>query len=49
MLSAFRRYNFSKIYKTAKEAVQDIKDGSKVLVGGFGLCGVPMNLINALK
>lgn len=26
----------------------DIKDGSKLLVGGFGLCGIPENLIAAL-
>merc|ERR1711936_405645 len=30
------------------EAVQDIPSGSKLLVGGFGLCGIPENLINAL-
>lgn len=30
------------------EAVGDIKDGSKVLVGGFGLCGIPENLIGGL-
>ncbi|VDO66302.1 unnamed protein product [Heligmosomoides polygyrus] len=38
-----------KIYATAKEAVQDIPDNSKLLVGGFGLCGIPENLINALS
>lgn len=26
----------------------DIPDGSKLLVGGFGLCGIPENLIDAL-
>ena len=26
----------------------DIKDGSTLLVGGFGLCGIPENLIDAL-
>ncbi|KAH9515315.1 Succinyl-CoA:3-ketoacid coenzyme A transferase 1, mitochondrial [Bulinus truncatus] len=35
-------------YNSAKEAVHDIKDGSKLLVGGFGICGVPENLIAAL-
>lgn len=29
-------------------AVEDIKDGSKLLVGGFGLCGIPENLIHGL-
>lgn len=33
---------------TADEAVADIKSGSKLLVGGFGLCGIPENLIAAL-
>ena len=31
------------------EAVKDIGDGAQVLVGGFGLCGIPENLIEALK
>ncbi|XP_053602186.1 succinyl-CoA:3-ketoacid coenzyme A transferase 1, mitochondrial [Plodia interpunctella] len=38
-----------KIYESAKDAVSDIKDGSKLLVGGFGLCGIPENLIQALN
>ncbi|KAJ9579818.1 hypothetical protein L9F63_004524 [Diploptera punctata] len=33
---------------TASEAVQDIPDGATLLVGGFGLCGIPENLIAAL-
>ena len=32
----------------AAEAVKDISDGAKLLVGGFGLCGIPENLINGL-
>ncbi|MBU9720752.1 MULTISPECIES: CoA transferase subunit A [Bacillaceae] len=31
------------------DAVADIKDGSTLLVGGFGLCGIPENLIKALR
>jgi acyl CoA:acetate/3-ketoacid CoA transferase alpha subunit len=42
-------YLFSKIYNCPKEATKDIKDGSLLLVGGFGISGIPMNLINALK
>ena len=45
-------YYFQKINKivsSAREAVSNLKSGSKVLVGGFGICGVPMNLINAVK
>jgi 3-oxoacid CoA-transferase A subunit len=32
----------------ADEAVQDIRDGATLAVGGFGLCGIPENLIAAL-
>ena len=39
----------SKVYKTALEAIEDIQDGSQLLLGGFGLCGIPENLILALK
>ena len=28
--------------------MKDIPSGSTLLVGGFGLCGIPENLINAL-
>ena len=38
----------SKIYPSAAAAISDIKDGDKLLVGGFGLVGIPANLINAL-
>ena len=38
----------SKIYPNAMEATKDIKTGDKLCVGGFGLCGIPSNLINAL-
>ncbi|CAF1034838.1 unnamed protein product [Didymodactylos carnosus] len=37
-----------KVYTDIYEAVQDIPHGAKVLVGGFGLCGIPENLIRAL-
>ncbi len=37
-----------KIYKDAAASVFDISDGAKLLVGGFGLCGIPENLIQAL-
>lgn len=38
-----------KIYNDPVEALEGVKDGSFVLVGGFGFCGVPMNLVNALR
>lgn len=37
-----------KIYSSADEAVADIKSGSTLLSGGFGLCGTPDTLIQAL-
>jgi 3-oxoacid CoA-transferase subunit A len=33
----------------AEEAVVRIKDGATILMGGFGLCGIPENLIEALR
>ncbi|KIL73676.1 CoA transferase subunit A [Pseudobacillus badius] len=36
------------IYTSFQEAVSGIKDGMTVMVGGFGLCGIPENLIKAL-
>ena len=38
-----------KIFENAADAVSDITDGSTITVGGFGLCGIPENLINALR
>lgn len=38
----------SKIFKNADEATKDIKDGMTLCVGGFGLCGIPENLIESL-
>lgn len=39
----------SKIYPSAAAAVEAVKSGDTVLSGGFGLCGVPSTLINALS
>ncbi len=38
----------NKVVKSASEAVRDIPDGAVLVVGGFGLCGIPENLIRAL-
>ena len=38
----------NKVYASAADAVADIPDGATVMVGGFGLCGIPENLIEAL-
>src|SRR3954464_5782904 len=37
-----------KVVSTTREAVADIPDGATLAVGGFGLCGVPIALIDAL-
>jgi 3-oxoacid CoA-transferase subunit A len=39
----------NKTVATAAEAVQKISDGATILVGGFGVCGVPENLLAALR
>ncbi|KAI9338366.1 hypothetical protein DFJ73DRAFT_847925 [Zopfochytrium polystomum] len=38
-----------KIVASAAEAIKDIPAGSTLLVGGFGLCGIPENLISELQ
>ena len=38
----------NKIYKNGEAAVADIGDGSTLMLGGFGLCGIPENCIAAL-
>ena len=37
-----------KTYPSAADAVADIPDGASLAVGGFGLCGIPHNLIDAV-
>ena len=38
----------NKVVKNAKEAIEGIQDGMTLMVGGFGLCGIPENSISAL-
>ncbi|MEU0886045.1 CoA transferase subunit A [Lentzea sp. NPDC005914] len=38
----------NKVVASAADAVSDVDDGATIAVGGFGLCGVPKVLINAL-
>jgi 3-oxoacid CoA-transferase subunit A len=38
----------NKVVSGAAEAIQDIKDGATLMLGGFGLCGIPENCITAL-
>src|SRR5213080_4955914 len=37
-----------KVIGSADQAIRDISDGATIMVGGFGLCGIPENLIDAL-
>ena len=38
----------NKVYKNAEQAIFDVEDNSTIMLGGFGLCGIPENLISAL-
>jgi 3-oxoacid CoA-transferase subunit A len=38
----------NKVVDNAHEAIKDIKDGCTIMLGGFGLCGIPENCIAAL-
>jgi 3-oxoacid CoA-transferase subunit A len=38
----------NKVVASADEAICDLHDGASILVGGFGLCGIPENLIAAV-
>src|SRR5215831_11678802 len=38
----------NKVVESADAAVADIPSGSTIMLGGFGLCGIPENLIAAL-
>ena len=39
----------NKVVASADEAIGDVFDGATIMVGGFGLCGMPENLIRALQ
>jgi 3-oxoacid CoA-transferase subunit A len=39
----------SKVIESFEEAVSDIHDGATIIVGGFGLCGIPEKAILALR
>lgn len=38
----------NKVVTNADKAVRDVKDGMTLMLGGFGLCGIPENCISAL-
>lgn len=39
----------NKVVLNAMEAIKDIPDGVTIMMGGFGLCGIPENLIEAVR
>ena len=38
----------NKVFANASDALKGIEDGATIMLGGFGLCGIPENSINAL-
>lgn len=38
----------NKVFKNADDAIKDIQDGEVIMIGGFGLCGIPENCLTAL-
>lgn len=38
----------NKVFQSATDALYDVNDGSTIMLGGFGLCGIPENNIKAL-
>lgn len=38
----------NKVVANAEEAIRDVQNGSTIMVGGFGICGIPENCISAL-
>jgi 3-oxoacid CoA-transferase subunit A len=39
----------NKVFPDADAAIADVHDGATIMVGGFGLCGIPENLIAAIR
>ncbi len=39
----------NKVYPNAEAAIADLSDGASIMCGGFGLCGIPENLIEAVR
>lgn len=42
------KFKFTKVFKSTKEAIADIRSGSSIMIGGFGICGMPENLLREL-
>jgi 3-oxoacid CoA-transferase subunit A len=39
----------NKVVRDAREAIADLQDGATIMAGGFGLCGLPEDLISAVR
>ena len=39
----------NKVVASADEAIKEVRDGASIMMGGFGLCGIPENLIAAVR
>jgi 3-oxoacid CoA-transferase subunit A len=39
----------NKLFPNADAAVADVPDGASIMVGGFGLCGIPEKLVDAVR
>jgi 3-oxoacid CoA-transferase subunit A len=39
----------NKVFPNADAVIADVPDGATIMVGGFGMCGVPVDLIEALR
>jgi 3-oxoacid CoA-transferase subunit A len=39
----------NKVVHDVRQAIADVQDGATIMLGGFGLCGIPENLISALR
>ena len=49
LFSARAAPSSNKVWPSAAAALEDLKPGSTLCVGGFGLCGIPENLIHAVR
>jgi 3-oxoacid CoA-transferase, A subunit len=48
LIALSNNLEMNKVFKNADDAVAEIKDGAVLMLGGFGLCGIPENCIAAL-
>lgn len=45
----FSKHKHSKVFKDAQETILDMRQGNSIVFGGFGLCGIPQKLIEAIN